>query len=416
MGTASFQGCSSLSRVIIKNGCQFIGQNCFKDCNKLENIYNYSLSVPTANSNSFSNYNATLYVTKECIEKYKEASPWNGFAAIDTVPYVKYMIDGVLTGEEQLFVINDTIVPIATPSREGYTFYGWEDIPNTMPTEDVIAKGTFVINSYKLTYLLNGRQYKQYDVDYNTAITPEAEPSAREGYTFSGWSGVPALMPAKDVTVEGAFNINSYVIRYIINDVEYKKETLEYGTTITPPRTDSEGRQVKWETYPQTVPASDYDIYGTVVTNYVWLTLKDGLSGSTKILVPEGDSLMISVNAEEGWKVQSVTIDDEDITERLSDEFIFTTPAFMSDAVINIVYEQTVPEDVTSARVSDAYVKVTNDGVIISNVTSGTRCVIYNANGTQVVSTTIEGTRKISLTKGQSYVLKLDNKTLKFYL
>ena len=147
MGTASFQDCTSLTRVIIKNGCQFIGQNCFNGCNKIEGIYNYCTSVPDAISNSFSNYKATLYVTKESIEKYKQTSPWIGFAAIDTVPYVKYMVDDVFTGEEQLFMVTDTIVPIATPEREGYTFYGWDNIPVTMPTDDVIAKGKFVINS-----------------------------------------------------------------------------------------------------------------------------------------------------------------------------------------------------------------------------------------------------------------------------
>ena len=415
MGDNSFTDCSNLSRVIIKNGCQLIGNTCFGNCNKITEIYCYSTDVPSANSNSFGNYNATLYVTKESIEKYKGTSPWSGFAAIDTVPYVKYMVDGVFTGDEQLYVIGDTIVPIAKPEREGYTFYGWDDIPTTMPTDDVIAKGQFVINSYKLTYLLDDKQYKQYDVEYNSAITAETEP-AKEGYTFSGWSTIPAVMPAKDVTVKGSFNINSYVIKYIINDVEYLKETLNYDATITPPRTDSEGNQVKWETYPQKMPANDYEVKGVVVKNYVWLTLKDGLSGSTKVLVPEGDSLMISVAAEEGWKVQSVTMDDNDVTEQLSDDNMFTTPALMNDAVIIIVYEQKETEGVASARISAANVKVVSDGVIISNAPSGTRCTIFTANGVQVIGTTIDGNQKITLRKGQTYVLKLDNRTLKFVL
>ena len=129
MGTASFYGCSNLARVIIRNSCQYIVNTCFSNCAKLEKIYNYSTSVPAANSNSFSSYNATLYVTRESVEKYKESAPWSGFAAIDTVPYVKYMVDGAFTGDEQLFVINDTIVPIATPVREGYTFHGWYEVP-----------------------------------------------------------------------------------------------------------------------------------------------------------------------------------------------------------------------------------------------------------------------------------------------
>ena len=223
-------------------------------------------------------------------------------------------------------------------------------------------------------------------------------------------------MPAQDVTVKGSFSINSYMIKYVINNVEYKKETLKYGTVITPPRTDSEGRQVTWETYPETMPAKDYVVNGTVITNYIKLTLKDGLSGSTRILVPEGDSLMISVAAEEGWKVLSVTMDGNDITEKLSGNNMFTTPALMGDAVITIVYEQTGAEDVASARNTAANVKVVADGVMITDAASGTHCVVFNTNGVQVVSTTVEGNQKIILKKGQSYVLKLDNRTLKFVL
>ena len=416
MALNAFTGCTSLTQVIIKNGCQFIGQKCFDGCNKIKSIYTYSTDVPSANANSFSNYNATLYVVKESVETYKVTSPWSGFAAIDTVPYVKYMVDDVFTGEEQLFVINDTIVPLAKPEKVGYTFYGWDDVPVTMPTNDVIAKGKFVINVYKLTYLLDGAEYKKCDVEYNASITPEAAPQDREGYTFSGWSEIPAVMPAKDVTVKGTFNINSYVIKYIINGVEYKKETLKYGTKITPPRTDSEGRKVEWEIYPETMPASDYEVNGTVITDYVWLTVKDGLSGSTKIRVPQGDSLLLSLTVEAGWKVLSVTMDDNDVTELLSDGKDFMTPALMSDAMITIIYEEEGQSNVSSAKASDANIKVVDDGIVISNAVPGTRCSVYSTNGTQVLNTTIDGYRKISLQKGQAYVLLLGTRTLKFAL
>ena len=42
------------------------------------------------------------------------------------------------------------------------------------------------------------------------SITPEAEPT-KEGYDFSGWSTIPATMPAKDVEVTGTFTLKSDV-------------------------------------------------------------------------------------------------------------------------------------------------------------------------------------------------------------
>ena len=40
--------------------------------------------------------------------------------------------------------------------------------------------------------------------------TPEPEPT-KEGYTFSGWSEIPETMPDHDVTVTGSFIVNKYI-------------------------------------------------------------------------------------------------------------------------------------------------------------------------------------------------------------
>ena len=51
---------------------------------------------------------------------------------------------------------------------------------------------------------MDGEVYKQIDVTYGTAITPEEAPE-KEGYIFMGWSEIPATMPAHDVEVTGEF-------------------------------------------------------------------------------------------------------------------------------------------------------------------------------------------------------------------
>ena len=62
---------------------------------------------------------------------------------------------------------------------------------------------------YTLTYKVDGNVYKTSTIVYGTVLTPEAAPT-KEGYTFSGWDNVPATMPAHDVTVSGSFTINKY--------------------------------------------------------------------------------------------------------------------------------------------------------------------------------------------------------------
>jgi hypothetical protein len=108
------------------------------------------------------------------------------------------------------------ITPEAAPEKEGYTFSGWSEIPTTMPAKDVTVSGTFSINKYKLVYMVDGADYKSYDVEYGTKITSEAAPE-KEGYSFSGWDNVPETMPAKDVIVIGSFKEITGIIS-VIND------------------------------------------------------------------------------------------------------------------------------------------------------------------------------------------------------
>ena len=156
-----------------------------------------------------------------------------------------------------------TIIPEPAPTKEGYTFSGWSEIPATMPAHDVTVTGSFSINKYKLIYKVDGIEYKSSEVEYGKAITPEAEPT-KEGYTFSGWSEIPETMPAKDVTVTGTFAINQYTITYKIDDEVYQTENVDYGSMITPPNApEREGYTFEWIDVPETMPAHDITIVGS---------------------------------------------------------------------------------------------------------------------------------------------------------
>ena len=57
---------------------------------------------------------------------------------------------------------------------------------------------------YNLIYMVDGEEYKTVQLAEGDAITPEANPT-KDGYTFSGWSEIPTTMPAHDVTITGTF-------------------------------------------------------------------------------------------------------------------------------------------------------------------------------------------------------------------
>lgn len=92
---------------------------------------------------------------------------------------------------------------------------------------------------YTLTYTVDGVEYKSYELEEGVSITPETAPT-KEGYTFSGWSEIPKTMLDNDVIVTGTFSINKYTLLYKINGEVYKSFEIEYGAkshqTLRQPR------------------------------------------------------------------------------------------------------------------------------------------------------------------------------------
>ena len=91
----------------------------------------------------------------------------------------------------------------ADPTREGYTFIGWDmEIPTTMPAENMTVTAQWEINQYTITFdTAGGSEIAPITQDYGTQITTPEAPT-REGYTFIGWDReIPTTMPAENITI-----------------------------------------------------------------------------------------------------------------------------------------------------------------------------------------------------------------------
>ncbi|MBO4562129.1 MAG: InlB B-repeat-containing protein, partial [Clostridia bacterium] len=142
---------------------------------------------------------------------------------------ITYYVDNVSV-KVDTYNYGATVTPYTYTAPEGYTFSGWtETIPATMPAQNLEIHGTTTVNEYTITYYVDNVSVKVDTYNYGATVTPY-EYTAPEGYTFSGWTEtIPATMPAQNLEIHGTTTVNSYTITYTVNGETYTTQTYEYG-------------------------------------------------------------------------------------------------------------------------------------------------------------------------------------------
>lgn len=148
--------------------------------------------------------------------------------------------------------------------------------------------------TYVLKYVLDGEEYKTESLTAGTAITPATVPE-KEGYTFSGWAELPETMPAQDITVTGSYTVNSYYVRYYVVRQLFAEDKVDYGTPLqlreyTP---DDPARYtfLGWDGEKfETMPAHDIEYHALIADGIPTLT-SDDLRGVEAIYDTAGRKL-----------------------------------------------------------------------------------------------------------------------------
>ncbi|MBP5628946.1 MAG: InlB B-repeat-containing protein [Bacteroidaceae bacterium] len=161
----------------------------------------------------------------------------------------------------------------AAPTKEGYTFSGWDAVPAVMPAENVTVNGSFIVRRFKATFMVGEDVFNEQSLDFGTRIVAP-EPPVKEGYTFISWGDVAATMPAEDVSYTAQYRINQHQIIYFVDDEQYRTAVLAYGTAITPEKEPvKEGYTFSgWKELPKTMPDGDVIVAGTFTINQYMLT------------------------------------------------------------------------------------------------------------------------------------------------
>lgn len=148
IGAYSFYGCSALESVTISNSASAIKAATFYNCKSLKTAYIPS-SVTSIARNAFIGCDELTIIGQKgsAAETYALEQGIN-FMDINDLPKphtVTYMVDGEIYGEVETVNAGDKITPREEPSKDGYTFSGWSDIPAVMPDNDIVISGTFTV-------------------------------------------------------------------------------------------------------------------------------------------------------------------------------------------------------------------------------------------------------------------------------
>ena len=269
----------------------------------------FELPTPTRNGYEFVGWTGERITTPQTSVKIPTGSTGNK-AYTANWQVIKYTIITLLEGGNAgssgayVYTVEETFT-LPTPTRTGYTFWGWTGEGITTPQPNVtIPKGstgdkTYIENwvetGYTITLDLNGGSGKEKVIYTMTDEDFELPTPTRNGYEFVGWTGERITTPQtrvkipKGSTGNKAYTANWKVIRYTITLV------TNGGAVIASIRYTVEDSV----TLPIPPERPGYEFAG-------WVLDGSGQFPSTPMIIPEGSTGDRIYEAE--WRVATYTI------------------------------------------------------------------------------------------------------------
>ena len=175
-------------------------------------------------------------------------------------------------------------------------------LPSIMPDRDLSVTSTLELNTYNVTFKVDGTtvgtDVKPYTFPIEYPSNSAIQAAVPTGYEFKGWDSNPSTMPAGDTTINAKLEKVQYTVKYyirmqIVDDMSYASpelmttQTYTYGEKITPPTYQSPigYKAIKWKDLPDTMPASNLEITGDVdVALFTATFVVDGKTVKTESL------------------------------------------------------------------------------------------------------------------------------------
>lgn len=234
--------------------------NLASDVIELEQTFDAAVVMPTPEQLNWEGHTFDKYV--ETVPETVTEEGAKTFTALYNInKYTVKFVVGEVIHEATLEYGSPITIP-EIPAKEGYTGAWDKEVAKTVPAENVTYTAVYTPIEYTVTFNTDGgSEVASIKVTYGSAITlPEKNPT-KEGYTFKEWGNVPATMPANDVELKAIWTINKYNVTFDFGfDGLVDTKDYEYNAEIVIPDVPSRAGWVfkGWEPeVAKTVPASD---------------------------------------------------------------------------------------------------------------------------------------------------------------
>ena len=317
----------------------------------------------------------------------------------------------------------------ANPTREGYTFIGWDKaIPATMPAENVTITAQWKINQYTITFDTNGGSaVAPITQDYGTAVTAPANPT-KEGYTFIGWDkAIPTTMPAENMTITAKWKVNSYTITFdTAGGSEIAPITQDYGTAIVAPADPTRKGYtfIGWDkAIPATMPAENITLKAKwkdtekptgeiIIGTNKWSEFLNELTSG--LFFKDAQEVTINAADNSGIVFISYLVTDQDLSEEELGSLVYRAydePFRIEPNGEYIVYVMLVDESLNITYLRSDRITLDNVPPVISGIEDGkTYCEAQTVtiNEKYIDTVTVNGTA-VTLDERGRFVLSPAN-------
>ena len=401
IGNYAFKGCEKITEISIPKSITSINSWAFEDCSALTTIKFEDGDEGLTIGNNYYNFNGYMYYYSLFYDcplqsvylgrniSYKQAtgntnsvaSPFMGNIKSVTIgKYVTELQVGIFGGCSQLSTViwnsiscPDLSQPIFTDASSNITSFSFGNSVEHIPAN--LCNGLSGLASITIPKSVKSIG----DLAFN-------------GCNFSKVYSRPTIPPTLTATTFTS-NIYENATLYVYENSSDIYMADEYWQNFFNVSTLSGGEEIP----------------------PIYLTIKYPESGIIIHKEDYNESVDLSIVANQGWKVNTVTFNDEDVTSELDEEGNYTTPVLTTDAVLAVVFEKEneggTTEIVTLSTPNDVKVYVSDSAVNIVSAEENSEVVIYDIIGNVIY----RGTEKsIPINQCGVYILTIANKTFKF--